>query len=110
MKITIGNRFIQKLSDEIKVRHYLKKTLKAYTLWTEKFRYYTRNKLPKSLTPDDVKAFLTFLAVKKKVSAFSQHLAFNVLLFFHACIEKNIRNCQGEKKALHSGYAFPARN
>lgn len=34
------------------------------------------------LTPSDVKEFLTFLAVKRKVSASSQNQAFNALLFF----------------------------
>lgn len=56
--------------------------MKAYTLWAEKLRYFTKEKLPESLTPDDVKAFLTFLAVKKKVSASSQNQAFHALLFF----------------------------
>ena len=70
------------IKNEIKLRHYSKKTLKAYSLWAEKLRYFTKNKLPESLTPEDVKDFLTFLAVKKKVSASSQNQAFNGLLFF----------------------------
>ncbi len=70
------------IKNEIKLRHYSIKTQKAYTLWAEKLRYFTKNKLPETLTPDDVKEFLTFLAVKKKVSASSQNQAFNALLFF----------------------------
>ncbi len=73
---------VESLKNEINLRHYSKKTLKAYTLWAEKLRYFTKDKLPKSLTPEDVKEFLTFLAVKKKVSASSQNQAFNALLFF----------------------------
>ena len=73
---------VDSLKNEIQLRHYSKKTLKAYSLWAEKLRYFTKNKLPESLTPEDVKAFLTFLAVKKKVSASSQNQAFNGLLFF----------------------------
>ncbi len=73
---------IEALKNEIAVRHYSKKTLKAYSLWAEKLRYFIKNKLPENLTPDDVKGFLTFLAVNKKVSASSQNQAFNALLFF----------------------------
>jgi len=73
---------IEALKNEIMVRHYSKKTLKAYSLWSEKLRYFIKNKLPENLTPDDVKVFLTFLAVKKKVSASSQNQAFKALLFF----------------------------
>lgn len=43
---------------------------------------FTRSKDPRLLTPDDVKEFVTFLAVKRKVSASSQNQAFNGLLFF----------------------------
>lgn len=70
------------LGDEIKVRHYSPKTLKAYSLWAEKLKLFTKNKPPKDLTPDDVKDFLTFLVVEKKVAASSQNQAFNALLFF----------------------------
>ena len=72
----------EKRQNEILVRHYSKTTLKAYSLWAEKFRYFIKDKLPENLTPDDVKESLTFLAVKKKVSASSQNQAFNALLFF----------------------------
>ena len=41
-----------------------------------------KNKPPEQLTVEDVKLFLTFLAVESKVSASSQNQAFNALLFF----------------------------
>lgn len=72
----------KKISDEIKVRHYSPKTLKAYTTWTRKFQQYIKNKEPEFLDIEDVKAFLTHLAVDQKVSASSQNQAFNSLLFF----------------------------
>ena len=73
---------LKSIKNEIELRHYSKKTLKAYSLWAEKLRYFTKGKFPASLTAEDVKEFLTFLAVKKKVSASSQNQAFNALLFF----------------------------
>jgi integron integrase len=70
------------LSNEIKVRQYSPKTLKSYTLWAEKLRYFTLHKPPEILDVEDVKRFLTFLAVERKVAASSQNQAFNALLFF----------------------------
>lgn len=64
------------------MRHYSPKTLKAYSMWVRKLKNFTRGKDPAELSTDDVKAFLTFLAVDKKVSASSQNQAFNALLFF----------------------------
>ena len=71
-----------KLNDEIKIRHYSPKTLRAYTGWARQFQGFTKSKYPQLLSAADVKDFLTFLAVKRRVSASSQNQAFNALLFF----------------------------
>jgi integron integrase len=73
---------MKSLGDEIKLRHYSPKTFKSYSVWIDKLKYFTKIKLPETLTASDVKAFLTFLAVERKVSASSQNQAFNALLFF----------------------------
>lgn len=70
------------LANEIKVRHYSPKTLHAYRGWMRKFQAFTKCKEPPRLSTDDVKAFLTFLAVKRKVASSTQNQAFNALLFF----------------------------
>ena len=71
------------LADEIKVRHYSPKTLKSYRNWTLQFQTFTQPKNPELLDTVDVKNVLTFQAVERKVSASSQNLAFNSLLFFY---------------------------
>ena len=68
---------------EIKIRHYSPKTLKSYSMWVRKFQFFTKNKMPGTLSPTDVKEFLRFLAIKRNVSASSQNQAFNALLFFY---------------------------
>jgi integron integrase len=70
------------LKAEISLRHYSPKTLRSYTGWMRRFQDYTKSKDTNLLTSVDVKDYLTFLAVKKKVSASSQNQAFNALLFF----------------------------
>jgi integron integrase len=72
----------RQLSNEIKVRHYSPKTLKSYSTWVRKIQCFSKSKDPELLSTTDVKDFLTFLAVKQKVSASSQNQAFNALLFF----------------------------
>ncbi len=71
------------LEDEIKMRHYSPKTLKSYRSWVFKFRGFTGYKDTEELDIDDVKRFLTYQAVEANVSASSQNLAFNALLFFY---------------------------
>lgn len=77
------------LESEIKLRHYSPKTLKAYRGWVKQLQGFTGSKDPQLLSSSDVKDFLTFLAVKRKVSASSQNQAFNALLFFFRHVIKN---------------------
>ncbi len=79
----------EKLDSEIKLRHYSPKTLKAYRGWLRQFQAYTKSNDSRLLSTSEVKGFLTFLAVEKKVSASSQNQAFNALLFFFRHVLKN---------------------
>ncbi|MFZ2956552.1 MAG: integron integrase [Candidatus Ozemobacteraceae bacterium] len=72
----------QELENEIQIRHYSPKTGKAYGIWLRKFQAFVRSKAPEMLATSDVKEFLTFLAVRERMSASSQNQAFNALLFF----------------------------
>jgi len=72
-----------RLEEEVGLRHYSPKTLKNYRQWLRKFQAYTKSKPTDSLDTTDVKEFLTWLAVKRKVSASTQNQAFNGLLFFY---------------------------
>src|SRR5882724_7736639 len=65
-----------RLANDIQVRHYSPKTLKAYTQWVRHFQTLTRSQDPESLSLADVREFLTCLAVDRKVSASTQNLAF----------------------------------
>jgi len=76
------------LADEIKTRHYSRKTLQHYANWSRKFQSYLSHKDPLQLSSQDVKSYLTYLAVQCKVSSSTQNLAFNALLFLYRHILK----------------------
>jgi integron integrase len=96
---------IEKLAEEIKTRHYSRKTLKAYADWCRKFQIYLKNKPPDGLSAADVKAYLTYLAVKCKVSASTQNQAFNALLFlFRHILKKDFGDQQDTPRAKKSNY------
>ena len=52
------------LKNGILVRHYSRSTLKTYIGWVRKFQAFTESKDPTLLNTEDVKEFLTSLAVK----------------------------------------------
>ncbi len=88
------------LNSAVAVRHYSPKTLQAYRHWTRKFQTFTRSKEPGLLSNDDVKGFLNFLAVDRKVAASSQNQAFNALLFlFKHVLGKEFGNVEGVVRA-----------
>lgn len=93
------------LRNAIKVRHYSPSTLKTYTGWTRKFQAYTRSKNSALLEVEDVKAFLTWLAVEQNVSASSQNQAFNALLFmFRHVLGKEFGKVDGIVRAKRKPY------
>ena len=96
---------IAKLAEEIKMRHYSRKTLKAYADWCRKFQHYLKDKPPDSLSTTDVKLYLTYLAVTCKVSASTQNQAFNALLFLYRHIlKKDFGNHKDVPRAKRSSY------
>ena len=93
------------LAQEILVRHYSKKTLKNYMHWTRELQTFTRSKDPRLLSSDDVKGFLTFLAVSRQVSASTQNQAFNALLFFFRhVLKKEFGKIDGVVRAKRKPY------
>lgn len=73
----------ENLEKEIALRHYSPKTLKAYQQWVRKFQGFLKSKEPNALSQQDVKDFLSFLALEKKVAASTQNQALNALLFLY---------------------------
>lgn len=99
------DELISKLADEIKVRHYSRKTLKTYAHWSRQFQRFLKNKSPQELSTSDVKEYLTYLAVKCKVAATTQNQAFNSLLFlFRHALKREfgvLKDVPRAKKSLY---------
>lgn len=85
---TAWDAIISGLANEIRTRHYSRKTLQHYANWTRKFECYLSHKDPAQLSSLDVKSYLTYLAVQCKVSSSTQNVAFNALLFLYRNVLK----------------------
>ena len=93
------------LINEIKIRHYSPKTLKAYRGYIRQLQTFTKSKDYQKLSQQDVIDFLTFLAVEKQVSAASQNLAFNALLFlFKHVLKRDFGEIKGVVRAKRKPY------
>ncbi len=79
-------QIIRSLRNSIRIKHYAYKTERSYIGWVKRFyEYITKIKKKdmqkESLSSDDVRDFLTHLALKLRVSSSTQNQAFNALLF-----------------------------
>jgi len=71
----------QSLVAEVKRRNYSPKTASTYRSWVQRFGQYTHFKAVEEVSDEDVKNFLTDLALERHVVASTQNQAFNALLF-----------------------------
>jgi len=69
--------------DKIRVKHYSISTERTYLFWIKKYILFHDKKHPIDMQKNEIESFLTFLAVKKKVSPATQNQAFNALLFLY---------------------------
>ncbi len=98
-------REYSRLTEEIRIRHYSPKTLSTYRLWLRQFQAFTRSCPPESLSPLEVKAFLSHLAANRSVSASTQNQAFNALLFFYRhVLGKDFGKVEGVVRAKRKPY------
>ncbi len=71
-----------KVKDSMRLRHYSYHTEKTYVDWIERFRDYSGRENADLVTDEDVRNFMTYLAVKQHVAASTQNQGFNAILFF----------------------------
>lgn len=67
----------------VRVNHYSIRTEKAYWYWIRFYIRYHQMKHPKDMGPQDVKEFLTWLAVERNVAMATQAQALNALVFLY---------------------------
>ena len=71
------------LEAAIRLRNYSTRTLEAYRFWLVKFQAFVRSRPTAELGGQEVRGFLSDLAVRQGVAASTQNQAFNALLFFY---------------------------
>ncbi|PCJ83404.1 MAG: integrase [Thiotrichaceae bacterium] len=76
-------RLLDQVRDRIKTLHYSIRTEQSYTSWIKRFIIFNNKKHPNGMGRLEIEAFLTYLAVKRNVSASTQNQALNAILFLY---------------------------
>lgn len=78
-----GPKLLDQLRLAIRRRHYSHRTEKAYTFWVRTFIRFHRLRHPRDMGPDELRAFLNYLASERRVAAATQNQALAALLFLY---------------------------
>ncbi|TCT18894.1 phage integrase N-terminal SAM-like domain-containing protein [Thiobaca trueperi] len=74
-------RLLDQVRDRLRVKQYALRTEQAYIDWIKRFILFHGKRHPKTMGAPEVEAFLTHLAVDRKVSAATQNQDLAALLF-----------------------------
>lgn len=87
------SKLLDQVSEQIRLRHYSYRTEKTYKQWIKQYILYHNKTHPQDLDGKALNAYLTHLAMEKKVSASTQNLARNAVLFLYKhVLKKDIGN------------------
>lgn len=76
-------KLLDQLSDHLRTRHYSTRTEQSYVEWARRYILFHQKRHPKDMGAPEVKAFLTHLALERKVAASTQNQALSALLFLY---------------------------
>jgi hypothetical protein len=77
----MNSPFLRSVVEAIRTRHYSIRTEHSYLQWIKQFIRFHGLRHPSELSAKDVEAFLTYLAVKRNVSASTQTQALCAIVF-----------------------------
>jgi integron integrase len=78
--------FLDSVREAVRVRHYSYRTEQAYVHWVRRFILFHGRRHPRELGETEVAAFLSDLAVRRKVAASTQNQALNALVFLYKAV------------------------
>lgn len=77
------SRLLDQVREAIRTRHYSIRTEESYIRWIREYILFSGKRHPEQLGAKEVSAFVSHLAVKRKVAASTQNQALSALLFLY---------------------------
>lgn len=81
-------KLLELLREALRSRHYSRRTEQTYCLWVRRFIHFHGLRHPAEMAEPEINAFLTHLAINRKVSASTQNQALCALLFLYRHVLK----------------------
>lgn len=84
----IKTKLLEQMREVLRLKHLSFRTEEAYLGWVRRFILFHDKRHPKEMGAQEIRAFLTHLAVHGKVAASTQNSALNALLFLYRHVLK----------------------
>jgi integron integrase len=94
----------------IRVKHFSLSTERSYVAWIRRFILFHHKRHPRDMGEDEIRQFISYLAVHAKISASTQTVALSALLFLYRDVLKQelpyVKNIERAKPAKHLPVVF----
>src|SRR5687767_3676252 len=78
-----SKKLLEQLSDQLRTRHYSLRTEYTYSSWVRQYILFHNKRHPRDMGTDEINAFISHLALEKKVAASTQNQALSAVLFLY---------------------------
>jgi len=78
----------ERVKTEMRLRHNSIRTERAYLEWISRFITFNKGRHPEEMGEDEVRTYLEYLAMKRRVAASTQNQALNALVFLYRNVLK----------------------
>ncbi|WP_409885895.1 phage integrase N-terminal SAM-like domain-containing protein [Microcystis sp.] len=76
-------KLLDVVRETVRLKHYSYRTEQTYLDWIKRYLLFHQKKHPREMGGEEIRAFLTHLAVDKNVAAATQNQALNAILFLY---------------------------
>ena len=76
-------RLLERVRNTLRLKHMSLKTEKSYVYYIKQFILFHHKRHPREMGVEEIRAYLSHLAVDKNVAASTQNVARNALLFLY---------------------------
>jgi integron integrase len=76
-------KLLERVRAAVRMKHYSRRTEQAYVHWIRRFIVFHNKKHPSTMGASEIGAFLSWLAVQRRVSASTQNQALSAVLFLY---------------------------
>jgi integron integrase len=82
-------KLLDRVREVIRLKHLSVRTEESYTFWIKDFIIYHNKRHPETMGAAEIRSYLSYLATQREVSASTQNLAFNAILFLYKHVLKH---------------------